>query len=1062
MKSSCIFVILSVLLAVLCSNGGVTAAVTELNAESKCPVKIGSLMPIKDWPWGYDTMLSFRVALEMWNEDNPTSPMVMEAVLKSTSSPVSESDAGVATIAAFSMIDDVVGIVGPCYSSTAQPVAQLSKIFNIPLVSPSATSPTLSDKSNFPTFFRTAPSDAFQGTAMIGLLKKYNWKKFAAVACNGPYCVNGNQVLVDKASAQNITVTFIGSYPRETQDEALITEMLQNVKDTGVRILTVFGLAAELPVLFRVGAKLDMIDGWVWILSDSLAGNPWGELSTDGVNWTGALSVVPKGGSGAVFERFKAKFEELNTEAFMQSDQYTPEGGWVPAGFPPLQKDIDFYGTSNFDNYAHYSFDAGKAITFATAAILDKLGKHPCNTDMADYRELLNQELKTTFFEGATGQVFFDQFQDRIGGYEIYSLDHSSSVMEDRGWKTIGLWTELGGIALDDDENTPVWLGNSGKGLAQAPINPPIVVTCKSGSARLRQTDGSYTCVECQEGTYAFGLNSPTCNKCPSGGVCKGTSITASADYWQNKATLPLEVANTLDYSDSSIIVPEFFRCNDESCCVNGGCGPDPTGLDREVCNGCEITDELRCEKGREGLMCASCISGYAEWGNTCIDCTDPEGGGWIVFVIFVVFLLVWVLCFESKSDLEHEEGDKIPIDVVGAEEAPPAATGGVLRRMSRQFQKRFKVYYSIMGVLVRMFIEYVQLLGLVIKVNYMEDVLPWFYISLSFIISSTSDGEPQCLFSISPVGRAMLGAMLICLVYTQLLFAAGVSWCFQTFISKPEGGACTRRYRTGFWRLSFFCFPIFLVYELNLLACVDVDGTSVVVSFPGVECWTSDHTTAVVLFGLFCCFFVGFIPVWLVYVLSEKRKDQHPRLHGMLSAMFKPHVSSWYGIFAFVRRCAAFLARVVFVENIKLQKSVIMLIVASFLVMQVMYRPYRRALLNYIQIMLLSCLILSCALQLADTNQNRFDDSTADPYTTFKDVMVTLIMFAPVAGVPYLARLERNYLDSRKSKDAPKQLSAISEADDLETDPLTGEAAPLDVPEYFFTFDNEDEEVAA
>jgi hypothetical protein len=452
--------------------------------------------------------------------------------------------------------------------------------------------------------------------------------------------------------------------------------------------------------------------------------------------------------------------------------------------------------------------------------------------------------------------------------------------------------------------------------------------------------------------------------------------------------------ADLLMAGDKSIVVPEFFRCNDDSCCVDGGCVVDPTGITEEiVCLGCKFTDSTRCHTNREGLLCADCESGTNEWGATCVECTDPAGE-WMVLVIAIVCLLIYVLTREVGEDAEHSEGERIVVDGPAKAAEPEPEKGGLIRRLSRKLASKFKTYYSVFGVLLRMTIEYM-----------------------------------------------------------QLFFCAGVSFALQKYVRKVEEPNLNR-YHTGFWRLSFFCFPIFLSYELNLLACVDIDGTSVLVLTPAVRCWESAHVLAVVLLGLFCILVVGGLPAWLIYTLNPTRNPElsQLRLYGMLCAPFKPVCSHWYGVFAFIRRVVAFAARVAFVENIKLQKSVIGMVVVGYLLIQLAYRPYRRALINYIQCTFFACVLLCVMLQMGDTNQNRFDDSKVDPYTTtLKDVMVTLFVFTPCAMVPFLMHLET----AQKAKSpapvaAPKSLGSVME---MEED-FDEDAA---VPEYFFSFADED-----
>jgi hypothetical protein len=60
-------------------------------------------------------------------------------------------------------------------------------IFSTPLISYSATSPTLSDKTQNPFFFRTVPSDAAQGEALALLVQSLNQTKCIVVNSEDVY-----------------------------------------------------------------------------------------------------------------------------------------------------------------------------------------------------------------------------------------------------------------------------------------------------------------------------------------------------------------------------------------------------------------------------------------------------------------------------------------------------------------------------------------------------------------------------------------------------------------------------------------------------------------------------------------------------------------------------------------------------------------------------------------------------------------------------------------------------------------------------------------------------------
>ena len=113
----------------------------------------------------------------------------------------------------------VVGVVGPPTSITAVYIAKALEIFKIPLISYSATSPVLSDKSDYEYFSRTTPSDVFQTQVIAELIEYFNWSYVSVVYTDEAYGRSGNEYFQKEAkkrgelfSAANNFVTSNCSY----------------------------------------------------------------------------------------------------------------------------------------------------------------------------------------------------------------------------------------------------------------------------------------------------------------------------------------------------------------------------------------------------------------------------------------------------------------------------------------------------------------------------------------------------------------------------------------------------------------------------------------------------------------------------------------------------------------------------------------------------------------------------------------------------------------------------------------------------------------------------------
>uniref|UniRef100_A0A3Q2DUT2 G-protein coupled receptors family 3 profile domain-containing protein n=1 Tax=Cyprinodon variegatus TaxID=28743 RepID=A0A3Q2DUT2_CYPVA len=85
----------------------------------------------------------------------------------------------------------VMGVVGDSGSTPSISMSRIFGSFNIPLVSSFSTCACLSDKQQFPSFFRTIPSDHYQADALAKLVKHFGWTWIGVVHSNSDYGNDG-------------------------------------------------------------------------------------------------------------------------------------------------------------------------------------------------------------------------------------------------------------------------------------------------------------------------------------------------------------------------------------------------------------------------------------------------------------------------------------------------------------------------------------------------------------------------------------------------------------------------------------------------------------------------------------------------------------------------------------------------------------------------------------------------------------------------------------------------------------------------------------------------------
>uniref|UniRef100_A0A3P9B1L3 G-protein coupled receptors family 3 profile domain-containing protein n=1 Tax=Maylandia zebra TaxID=106582 RepID=A0A3P9B1L3_9CICH len=108
----------------------------------------------------------------------------------------------------------VMAVVGGSGSTTSISLSQVIRSFNIPQVSHFSTCSCLSDKQQYPNFFRTFPSDQFQAEAMAKLVKHFGWTWIGAVRSDSDFGNNGMASFLKAAQKEGICVEYSLSFHR--------------------------------------------------------------------------------------------------------------------------------------------------------------------------------------------------------------------------------------------------------------------------------------------------------------------------------------------------------------------------------------------------------------------------------------------------------------------------------------------------------------------------------------------------------------------------------------------------------------------------------------------------------------------------------------------------------------------------------------------------------------------------------------------------------------------------------------------------------------------------------
>ncbi|PAV77227.1 hypothetical protein WR25_17890 [Diploscapter pachys] len=139
---------------------------------------------------------------------------------------------------------NVAAVVGEIYSSISVQLANLLQLFRISQVSPGSTSSSLSDKSQFPFFARTAPSDYYQAKAMADIAAKFGWTYVSLVYSADEYGQLGADAFKNEAQKKGICIAAEERIHNKQENfiESIdnLVEKLQPEDSVGARVVILF------------------------------------------------------------------------------------------------------------------------------------------------------------------------------------------------------------------------------------------------------------------------------------------------------------------------------------------------------------------------------------------------------------------------------------------------------------------------------------------------------------------------------------------------------------------------------------------------------------------------------------------------------------------------------------------------------------------------------------------------------------------------------------------------------------------------------------------------------
>ncbi|KAJ8763846.1 hypothetical protein K2173_003628 [Erythroxylum novogranatense] len=320
---------------------------------------------------------------------------------------------------------EVKAILGPPTSMQADFVIDMGERAQVPIVSFSASSPSLNSlRSSY--FFRATQNDETQAKAISAIVKAFGWREAILVYIDNQYGVGIIPYLTDALQAANARVPYRSAIsPAATNDE--IDEELYKLMTMQTRVFIVHMTPTFGSHFFTRIDKIGMMSpGYIWIMTDGLTDflNSMNSSIVDSMQGVlGVKPYVPRTEELVNFQdRFKKKFIQDNPD-IVDAD-LNVYGLWAYDAIKALAMAVEKVGTTNL------SFQ--KPNVSKNSTDLENLGVSPVGSSLL-------QVLSNTSFKGLSGDFRFINGQLQPSPYQIINVNG-------HGTRGIGYWTAESGL----------------------------------------------------------------------------------------------------------------------------------------------------------------------------------------------------------------------------------------------------------------------------------------------------------------------------------------------------------------------------------------------------------------------------------------------------------------------------------------------------------------------------------------------------------------------------------------------------------------------------------------
>uniref|UniRef100_A0A3B3U734 Extracellular calcium-sensing receptor-like n=1 Tax=Poecilia latipinna TaxID=48699 RepID=A0A3B3U734_9TELE len=365
-----------------------------------------------------------------------------------------------------------------------------------------ATCACLSDKTKYPSFLRTIPSDYYQSRALAQLVKHFGWTWVGAVRTNDDYGNNGMATFTETAEQLGVCLEYSVSFFRTDPIEK-IQKVIETIQASTSKVIVAFVSHLDMDVLIHEMSNYNLT-GYQWVGSESWISDSQIAFILDVRPLRSLNNDLYKEFWETLFScKFKQeKSDENYRECTGQEDLTGVENSFTDMSLMPI-----------FNNVY-------KGVYAVAHALHEILGcDETCNKNVqldpltVSMYNILQHIQKIHFKTKEGEEVFFNENGDPAAKYEVINWQPRENGIVD--FITVGVYD----ASLPFDEQLK--LHNRSILWSQGSKQVPVSVCsekCPPGTRKVLQKGKPvccHDCIGCAEGEMSNITDAVTCVRCP-------------------------------------------------------------------------------------------------------------------------------------------------------------------------------------------------------------------------------------------------------------------------------------------------------------------------------------------------------------------------------------------------------------------------------------------------------------------------------------------------------------------------------------------------------------------